>query len=229
MASLIVALDTPDSGKALKLADELAGVVDWFKVGIELFVSAGPEIVRQLKKWDFRVFLDLKLYDIPHTVAGATRAALKLGVDMLTIHCQGGQRMCEAAKKEVTEQASPCLLIGVTALTSFAAGEIPCVSMTPAEYSFSLARDAWSWGLDGVVCSGQEARAIKLANPGTICVCPGIRTAPEEDDQRRVMTPRQAVAAGADYIVVGRPIRLADNPAKAAAEIRAAMLGGSEV
>lgn len=223
MASLIVALDTPDPARALNLADTLAGAVDWFKVGLELFISSGPEIVKELKKRDFRVFLDLKLYDIPNTVAGATRAALKAGADMLTVHLQGGKRMCEAAKKEIVELASPCLLVGVTALTSFGDGEIPCVTLSPTEFSIALARDAWQWGLDGVVCSGYEASAIKENEPGIICVCPGIRLDSSPDDQRRVMTPRMAVEAGADFIVVGRPIYSAENAAKAAALIRKSM------
>ncbi|MBD5608356.1 MAG: orotidine-5'-phosphate decarboxylase [Desulfovibrio sp.] len=223
MASLIVALDTPDPERALNLADTLAGAVDWFKVGLELFVSSGPDIVRELKKRDYRVFLDLKLYDIPNTVAGATRAALKAGADMLTVHLQGGKRMCEAAKKQIVELASPCFLVGVTALTSFEEGEIPCIDLSPAEYSLALARDAWKWGLDGVVCSGHEVKAIKENEPGFICVCPGIRLETTTDDQRRVMTPRMAVEAGADFIVVGRPICSADDAAKAAAQIRRSM------
>ncbi|MDE5833751.1 MAG: orotidine-5'-phosphate decarboxylase [Desulfovibrio sp.] len=225
MASLIVALDTPYPDKALNLASSLSGIVDWFKVGLELFISAGPDIVRELKKRDFRVFLDLKFYDIPHTVEGAVRAALKYGADMMTIHCQGGARMCEAARRVIVEQASPCLLIGVTALTSFARGEMPGIDLPPSEFALSLARDAWKWGLDGVVCSGREAAAIKTCLPAFIRVCPGVRLEPAADDQRRSVTPREAVEAGADYIVVGRPVCEADDAAKAAARIRDAMNG----
>lgn len=222
MPRLIVALDLPDVKKALAMAHQLRGVAPWVKVGLELFIAAGPEIISQLKKLGFSVFLDLKLYDIPNTVAGAVRSAKSLGCDMLTLHLQGGARMCEAAAEAA--RGSDLLLLGVTALTSFAPGEMPGIDMLPGEFAWNLAANAAGWHLHGVVCSGFEAKRIKEAFPGLLCVCPGIRPqALVNDDQRRAMTPGEAVVAGADYIVVGRPILQAADPALAAAGIMESM------
>lgn len=224
MAQLIVALDVPRQGIALELARELRGLVPWCKVGMELFTLAGPALLGQLREMGFRVFLDLKFYDIPHTVGQAVRAAAAVGVDLLTLHCQGGERMCREARTAVNSldsaaQARP-LLFGVTVLTSFAAGEMPGIHAAPADFSQELALNAQSWGLDGVVCSGQEAARIKAAAPALRCLCPGIRPAGSDaGDQHRIATPAAAVLAGADYLVVGRPILAAPSPAAAARQI----------
>ncbi|MDR3361915.1 MAG: orotidine-5'-phosphate decarboxylase [Desulfovibrio sp.] len=235
MATLIVALDLPEKDAALALAEKLRrvdGWTLWCKVGLELFTVCGPALLESLNKLGYKIFLDLKFYDIPHTVAGAVRAAA-VYADMLTLHCQGGERMCRAARRmletlaheeslriktaEMLESsgrpdASP-LLFGVTALTSFAAGEMPGVALTPSAFAVYLAAKARAWGLDGVVCAGTEVKRIKAASPGLACLCPGIR--PQgfaADDQRRVMTPREAVQAGADFLVIGRPILSASDP-----------------
>ena len=228
MAQLIVALDLPRKDAALPLARDLQGLVPWCKVGMELFTLAGPGLLESLRTLGFKVFLDLKFYDITHTVGRAVKAAAAVGVDLLTLHCQGGGRMCREARAAVDGLAadSPArpLLFGVTVLTSFAAGEMPGIAAAPADFAMNLAADAQGWGLDGVVCSGQEAARIKAASPDLLCLCPGIRPAgTAAGDQRRIMTPAKAVAAGADFLVVGRPILEAPSPAEAARRILAEM------
>lgn len=232
MASLVAALDFSDSARAIALARQLKHLGPWLKVGLELFTTAGPDISLCLKDMGFKIFLDLKFYDIPNTVAAACKAARTAGADMLTLHLQGGRRMCEAAV-EALEAAGPGrpLAVGVTALTSFASGEMPGIDMEPGGFGRQLAGLAAQWRLDGVVCSGMEAAAIKKDNPGLLLVCPGIRPAgADSQDQRRVMTPAKAVANGADFLVVGRPITSSPDPAAAAerimAEMREASTGG---
>ena len=231
MPELIVALDLPDLGKALNIARQLRGDLEWCKVGLELFTLGGPRLLERLKEQGFHVFLDLKFYDIPHTVARAVAAAGVLGVDMLTLHCQGGRRMCQAAleaRDTAVDACSAPLLFGVTVLTSFGPGEMPGVSAAPGVYAQDLAAAAAAWGLDGVVCSGREVRDIKAASPGLACLCPGIRPAgADTGDQRRTMTPAEAVEAGADYLVVGRPILEAPSPAEAAGAILEEMRAAS--
>ena len=223
MPELIVALDLPDLEKALTMGRQLRGALGWCKVGLELYTLGGPRLVERLKEQGYHVFLDLKFYDIPHTVARAVAAAGVLGVDMLTLHCQGGQAMCRAAVDARDGAADACsapLLFGVTALTSFGAGEMPGVNTPPGIFAQDLAACAARWGLDGVVCSGREVKAIKEASPELRCLCPGIRPeGADAGDQRRTMTPAEAVLAGADYLVVGRPIIEAPSPAEAAAAI----------
>lgn len=214
MASLIIALDFPTARQALSFAGCVRGHASWLKIGLELFTAEGPDIVRQLKSEGFHIFLDLKFYDIPNTVAGAVRAACNLGVDILTLHCQGGRRMAEAATGAAREFPSVPLLFGVTALTSFAVGEMPGIALEPEAYASFLAGEASRWGLDGIVCSGREAAEIKRKAPDLLLLCPGIRPAGlEGGDQRRVVSPAAAVAAGADFLVIGRPITGAANPA----------------
>ena len=231
MTELIVALDLPELGKALNMARGLRGVLGWCKVGLELYTLGGPRLVERLKEQGYHVFLDLKFYDIPHTVARAVTAAGVLGVDMLTLHCQGGKRMCQAALEARDGAADACsapLLFGVTALTSFGPGEMPGVNAQPGVFAQDLAAAAAAWGLDGVVCSGHEVRDIKAASPELACLCPGIRPAgAEAGDQRRTMRPTEAVEAGADYLVVGRPIVEAPSPAEAAAAILEEMRAAS--
>lgn len=220
MAQLVVALDFPTREEALALASRLRGLVPWCKVGMELFSLAGPPVLAELRTMGFRVFLDLKFYDIPHTVAQAVRAAAAGGADMLTLHTQGGERMCREACEAARSCARPPLLFGVTVLTSFGPGQMPGIAQEPGQFALELSDMAAAWGLDGVVCSGQEAASIKARNPRLACLCPGIRPASSAaDDQCRIMTPTAAVAAGADYLVVGRPITRAADPVAAAQAI----------
>ncbi|CAK7057341.1 MAG: Orotidine 5'-phosphate decarboxylase [Desulfovibrio sp.] len=222
---LMVALDVPSREETLALARTLAGTAPWCKVGMEMFTHAGPPLLEELAALGYNIFLDLKFYDIPHTVAQAVKAASGVGVNMLTLHCQGGERMCRAAREAVASlPGKGPLLFGVTVLTSFAQGEMPGISVGLSDFARTLAANAQSWGLDGVVCSGHEVVDIKSACPSLMCLCPGIRPSGSvADDQRRVMTPAQAVAAGADYLVVGRPIIAAPDPLLAAEQILADM------
>lgn len=226
-AKLVVALDFQTAAEALALARNLAPLAApgqpelWMKVGLELFVAQGPEVVRELKRLGFKVFLDLKFLDIPNTVRGAVRSAVKCGADMLNIHAAGGMDMARAAVAARDEAYLECggeaalgakpLLFAVTVLTSMQDPDTPILQGRPAgEVALELARATREAGLDGVVCSGHEAARIKQAcGPDFLCLTPGIRVpAPDApaDDQRRVMTPEAAVAAGSDYLVVGRPI-----------------------
>lgn len=223
MASLIIALDTGNAATAKELARGLKGGIEWLKVGLELFTAVGPAIIHDLKNMGFRVFLDLKFYDIPNTVAGAVKSAMSLNVDMLTLHLQGGERMCLAARDAIGHAEKGPLLFGVTALTSFADGEMPGINISPAQFGLDLAMNAKKWGMDGVVCSGGEVDKIRRA-ANIPCLCPGIRpVGQEKGDQRRVMTPAEAVAAGADFLVVGRPVTKAADPSAAVRDILAEM------
>lgn len=229
MAEIILALDCDSKEKAITIAKNLKFGLKWIKVGLELFCACGPGIIQSLKELDYKVFLDLKLYDIPNTVAKTVRALLQYNIDMLTLHCEGGEKMCRAALNEVDNFKSPSfggqkpLLLGVTVLTSFAPGEMPGIRETPFEFARYLATCAINWGIKGIVCSPHEAGIIKNKNPEIISVCPGIRPykkpCHENDDQARFMTPNQAVKAGADYLVIGRPITGAEDPELALANI----------
>lgn len=220
MAQLIVAMDFPDIKKALSLASILGGSLKWLKVGLELFIRGGPDLVNSLKKMGYNIFLDLKFYDIPHTVESAVKAADSLGVDMLTLHCMGGEKMCRAAREALANVKFPPLLFGVTVLTSFAAGEMPGIDEEPQLFAEKLAQNAHLWSLDGIVCSGREVGKIKKMCPELLALCPGIRPAGAcSNDQTRVVTPRQAVASGADFLVVGRPVIANPDPAKMVSEI----------
>lgn len=240
---LVIALDFQTGAEALDMARKLAplaapnqpGQPDlWMKVGLELFVAEGPEIVRALKALGFKVFLDLKFLDIPNTVRGAVRSAVKSGADMLNIHAAGGldmARVAVAARDEAfLEYRTECgltgrpLLFAVTVLTSMQDVHNPILQGRPAaEVALELALASRDAGLDGVVCSGQEAARIKSAcGPQFLCLTPGIRVpdpAAPADDQRRVMTPEAAVAAGADFLVVGMPVTRAADPTQAARDI----------
>ena len=219
--SLVVALDFPDAAKALELAQKLQGLTPWVKVGLELFTAEGPSVVRALKDMQFKVFLDLKFHDIPNTVRGATRSAARLGVDLTTLHHAGGMRMAEAARQGVEDAGGKTLLFAISVLTSTSLEEAGGVSgQDMASLVATKARDAKSWGMDGMVCSGHEAAAVKNAcGQDFYCLCPGIRLpGAAADDQRRVMTPQEAVGAGADFLVMGRPITGAPDPAQAARE-----------
>lgn len=230
-AELVVALDSANREQALELAERLIPVTPWMKVGLELFTSAGPEVVARLKDMGAKVFLDLKFHDIPSTVGRATAAAVLAGADMCNVHIAGGEAVCraaaEAARRAQTGE-SACLVLGVTVLTSVGPGAGPDtgpgVSGEPLGLSALVAdyaRRARAWGLRGVVCSGWEAAAVKrVAGPDTICLCPGIRPpGADRHDQQRVCSPLEAARAGADFLVVGRPITGASRPEAAAGEI----------
>ena len=229
MAELVVALDYPESAPALDLARRLVGIAPWVKVGLELFVAEGPAVLSRFRDLGFKVFCDLKLHDIPATVRGATRSATRAGADMLTLHASGGERMlaaARAARDEAGAGKGP-LLMAVTVLTSLDASDMAGIlAKSPAEMVLDLAVKAYRVGLDGVVCSPLEAAAVKAATGRAFkCLTPGIRLADATaDDQRRTASPAEAVEAGADFLVVGRPITAAADPVAAAQRIREAML-----
>ena len=217
---LIVALDFPDASAALACADKLAGSVSWFKVGLELYLAAGDSIVSELKRRGHRVFLDLKLHDIPNTAASAVRSLARLEPDLLTVHAAGGRAMLTAAAEAARSLPHPPRLLAVTVLTSMDAAALAetGVSASPVEQVLRLARLAAECGLDGMVCSPAEAAALHSALPKALLVTPGIRPAgADAGDQKRIATPQFALAAGASKLVIGRPITAAADP-KAAAQ-----------
>ena len=219
---LAVALDHPDAYQAMKLVDSLGQTCQWFKVGMELYYAAGNDIIRQLRDRGFDVFLDLKLHDIPNTVAGAVRSATKAGASLLTIHASGGPAMMTAAAEAAKAPGSPRLL-AVTVLTSMDAAQLAATGITasPADQVLKLAKLARQSGIDGFVCSAEEVAAVRAATgPQTLLVIPGIRPAGAAiDDQKRIATPSQAIAQGASMLVIGRPITQAKDPAAAAEDI----------
>ncbi len=214
---LIVALDYAAAAPALALVDQLDPARCRLKVGKELFTRLGPSIVDTLQRRGFEVFLDLKFHDIPNTVAAACDAAADLGVWMVNVHISGGQRMLMAARERLAQRLTPApLLIGVTVLTSLTAEDLAASGCagTPAQRVLALAQLGHAAGLDGIVCSPLEAAAVRAAL-GTqfVLVTPGVRPAGAAvGDQQRVLTPAAALAAGADYLVIGRPITQAADP-----------------
>lgn len=221
---IIVALDFPDAVLALALVDRLDPALCRLKVGKELFTVAGPELVRALVARGFDVFLDLKFHDIPNTVAAACRVAAGLGVWMLNVHASGGRRMMAAAQEALADLPRRPLLIAVTVLTSMGAEDLAEVGVAdmPADQVLRLARLAQACKLDGVVCSAQEASMLRdKLGPDFRLVTPGIRPAgAEASDQRRVMTPAEALRAGATDLVIGRPITAASDPLAALKNIQ---------
>jgi orotidine-5'-phosphate decarboxylase len=219
---LAVALDYPNAHQAMKLVDSLGQTCQWFKVGMELYYSAGNDIVRQLRDRGFDVFLDLKLHDIPNTVAGAVRSVTQTGAALLTIHASGGAAMMTAAAEAAKAPGSPRLL-AVTVLTSMDTTQLAGTGITasPADQVLRLAKLARQSGIDGFVCSAEEVASVRAATgPDTLLVIPGIRpTGAALGDQKRVATPAQAIAHGASLLVVGRPITQAPDPAAAAEAI----------
>jgi orotidine-5'-phosphate decarboxylase len=232
---VIVALDFANPMHALALADKLDPRACALKVGKEMFVVAGPEPVRWMIQRGFNVFLDLKFHDIPNTVAQACAAATRLGVWMLNVHAAGGRAMLTAARESVDRAAAergarPPLLIAVTVLTSLDDADLREQGLTDnaASQAVKLARMTAACGLDGVVCSAVEAHAMRAAlGPSFKLVTPGIRPAGSaRDDQARIVTPGAAIANGADYLVVGRPITQAADPVAALAAINSSIGAG---
>jgi len=224
---LIVALDFPDTTAALALVDRLHGATRWLKVGLELYIAEGNSLVAELKRRGYSVFLDLKLHDIPNTVASAVRSATRLGVDMLTVHAAGGPEMISAA---VGAAESRLTLLAVTVLTSMDADQLEAIGVagTPAAQVERLATMALARGVGGFVCSPNEVESLRkrLGNE-PVLVIPGIRPEGADiGDQRRVATPAAAIAAGASYLVVGRPITRAEDPEAAARAILEEMQSG---
>ncbi len=220
---IIVALDTPDSASALRLADDLQDAVSWVKVGLQLFTAEGPAIVKALKERGLKVFLDLKFHDIPNTAHEAMRSAVGLGADMATIHLSGGGRMVRAALDGAS--GSSLLVLGVTVLTSFDQAELRGIGVqrTPEEQVTELVALGLQCSLRGVVCSPREITPLRgrFGDALTI-VTPGVRpSGSAADDQQRVMTPAEAVRAGASHLVIGRPITAAKSPREAALRIAA--------
>jgi len=213
---IIVALDYAEAKTALNLVERIEPSLCRVKVGKELFTAAGPAFIEQLMRRGFEVFLDLKFHDIPNTTAQACKAAAGLGVWMINVHALGGRKMLEAAKEAVDTCERPPKLIAVTVLTSMAQADLNEIGIiaTPAEMVLRLAKLAQESGLDGVVCSAQEAALLRQHCGAEFClVTPGIRLADAAaDDQSRVMTPRAALEQGAHYLVIGRPITRADDP-----------------
>ncbi|TQV84214.1 orotidine-5'-phosphate decarboxylase [Exilibacterium tricleocarpae] len=221
---IIVALDYDNAADSLKLAERLNPSSCRLKVGKELFTSCGPQVVEQLIARGFDIFLDLKFHDIPNTVAKAVVAAADLGVWMLNVHAGGGERMMVAAREALAGRTGRVpLLIGVTVLTSMDAGDLAAVGVerAPAQQVQLLAQLTLKSGLDGVVCSALEAPVLRQSLGTDFClVTPGIRPAGSAaDDQRRVVTPADAIAAGSSYLVIGRPITQAEDPAEVCAGI----------
>lgn len=213
---IVVALDYADTASALKLVERLDPSLCRLKVGKELFTAAGPQLVESLVDRDFGVFLDLKFHDIPNTVAKACEAASRLGVWMLNVHASGGLAMMQAAKEGIVRSGHAPLLIAVTVLTSMDQATLDQIGVTAklSDQVLNLARLTQRAGLDGVVCSAQEATMLRQALGSDFClVTPGIRpTDASLDDQNRVVTPAKALQMGASYLVIGRPITQASDP-----------------
>ena len=229
---LIVALDVDTAAKALDLVDQLREVAGMFKIGSTLFTAVGPQVVKDIIASGARVFLDLKFHDIPHQVAGAARSAAELGVSMFTVHASGGPEMMKRAAEAVSEVAARtgtprAAVLAISVLTSVDSAILSQIGVNEyaGESVMRLVKLAAASGVDGVVASPQEVAAIRsaIADPNFLVVTPGIRPAQTEDDQRRVATPEAALAAGASYLVVGRPITGAPDPLAAARAIAGEM------
>ena len=220
---LMLALDLPDRTAALDMLAKLRGNLEWVKIGLQMYLAYGRDFVREVADMGFKVFLDLKLYDIPNTVASAVKSLKGLPVSMLTIHTSGGREMMAAAVAAAKETNPDLLLLGVTVLTSFDADGLAetGVAKAPSEQVELLAKLAVDSGMKGLVCSPLEIEMLrKILPPDIKLITPGIRPAGSStDEQKRVMTPELAAQAGSSFIVVGRPILKAQNPAEAARSI----------
>ncbi len=221
---IIVPLDVSNQAAAIALVEQLPDVTFW-KVGLELFVSTGSEILRTLKSRNKRIFLDLKFHDIPNTMAGASRAAAAFGVDLITVHATAGRNALSAASLAVKEGSAaagcpPAKLIAITLLTSLTSRELAFDLKIPLElpeYALHMALLAQETGLNGAVCSPQEVAQLRqTCGDDFLLVCPGVRPKwSEAGDQKRPLTPSDAIKAGADYLVIGRPITAASDPVAA--------------
>lgn len=221
--SIIVAIDASNQRDALALADQMNPEYCRLKVGKELFTQLGPQIVKDLHQRGFEVFLDLKFHDIPNTTAQAVLAAAELGVWMVNVHASGGRNMMQTTVQRLKDGGYKTHLIAVTVLTSMGREDLLEVGLDidPVDQVLRLAKLAQSSGLDGVVCSAQEAPVLRQAlGSEFLLVTPGIRPAgAAADDQKRIVTPQQAIADGVNHMVIGRPITRADNPAQALLDI----------
>lgn len=217
---IIVALDVPGREAALAAVDRLSGRVGYFKIGLELFTREGPGLVEEIRDRGEKIFLDLKLHDIPNTVAGAVRSVCKLGVDMLTVHASGGAAMLEAAAREAVLSEKPLLVLAVTALTSLSEKDMARFGVNGSMEAWveRLARTACDAGIRGLVASAKEISMLRSnLDPQVQLVIPGIRPAgAATQDQSRTATPYDAIRAGANYLVIGRPVMQAPDPAAAA-------------
>ena len=229
---IIAALDVPTPEEAMKLVEQVAPVAGGFKIGSELFTSAGPDIVKRIRGMGAPVFLDLKFHDIPNTVSKAVAAAVKLDVQMLTVHTSGGTEMLKAAEQIAQESAwrlghAPPLVLGVTILTSLDTNALSEIGLDPnvSRQVRRLANMANKAGLRGLVCSPREVAELRQMLPASSqLVTPGIRAETDPaDDQKRTLTPREAISLGANWLVIGRPIYAAENPRAAAEKILASL------
>jgi orotidine-5'-phosphate decarboxylase len=219
-SKLIVALDVPNKEAALQAVDRLSGHVGYFKLGLEIFTREGPRLVEDIRDRGEKIFLDLKFHDIPNTVRNAVRSACKLGVQLLTVHASGGFTMLAAACDEAQASSSKPLVLAVTALTSLSQDDVQNLGVNGSveRWVEKLAELAYDAGIRGIVASTKELPMLRQKFPGEMkIVIPGIRPAGSAlQDQSRAATPAEAIRAGADFIVVGRPILQAPDPAKAA-------------
>lgn len=218
-AELIVALDVPNAEAMEAKLQEMPDFIEWYKVGLEIFCAEGPDVLEPLKKRGKKIFLDLKLHDIPRTVGNAVKTAAEHGVHLMTVHAIGGRAMLEEAAKAASECENPPKIVAVTTLTSLSQDDFNDlgINRTVSEQAVELGRLAISSGIDGMVTSAHEAKVLREAFPDAILVTPGIRM-PEGDvgDQKRVATPSFAVEQGATHLVIGRPIVQAADPVAAA-------------
>jgi len=230
--SLILALDVETRESALKTLDQLNHSLEWVKIGLQIFTAYGPDLVREIADRGYRVFLDLKLHDIPNTVAKAVQSISKLPVDLLTLHASGGAEMLEWANKARNEYAPELNLLAVTVLTSMNAQQLKRLNVhsEPEEQVQHLADLSLQAGLQGLVCSPLELSALRSQfGRDPIIATPGIRPrGSASDEQKRIMTPQDAATAGADYIVVGRPILKAEDPVAAIQSIQAELAASSK-
>jgi orotidine-5'-phosphate decarboxylase len=228
---LILVLDAPSPREVLPSLRQLQGTVSWVKVGLEMYTACGPDCVREIADLGFKVFLDLKLHDIPNTVAKAVESAARLPIGMLTLHTGGGREMMQWAAKAQREHKPDLLLLGVTVLTSFSAAGLAETGVvdSPEKQVVRLGQLAAASGVGGLVCSPLEITSLRaVLPPGITLVTPGIRPRDAKaDDQSRVMTPGEAAQAGANYIVVGRPIFKAPDPVASARAILAELAAAS--
>lgn len=225
MSEVIIALDFDSREKAIEFVRKIPARGIWVKVGLELFISSGPGIIEELKNMGLKVFLDLKLMDIPNTVYGAVSSSITCGADMITLHTLGGKKMVDQAinaRARFQNSKTGTILLGVTLLTSLDTPDLPWPdSRTIREITLDLAVKAHAWGLDGCVCSGLEAQDVRKSTSPEFClVTPGIRLQSLGDDQKRVVTPESAQKSGSDFLVIGRPVTQSPDPVHTLRDIK---------